>query len=319
MRFSLLGVVAMFMTFSAVPAGGSADAENHPVIGSGEGVDHGTLLTRSLVRTSRVFADLGFTVSPIGSYDNGFENSTVWFGDGTYLELFGVHDAQAVSEGPESHAVSGPEGLTWVTIECGSIEDTVKHLKQRGHALFGPETLPSPETWSYKLAGLEGDTLPGQRIYFIEYNHDRINAGRQSKLESWQAKETHRNTAQALAAVWIAVRSLEDAEASFRESGFTLGERVDLPHLKGVGRRIATKDREILLVQPAADSDAMQSLGSRSSAFIGYSVRVKSLATAQAVLAEGKLDSLPVYVGPHGRSVLIPPDHAGGSWLEFFE
>ena len=309
--------IALSLTAASVPA--QVAGPDHPVLGSGNGVDHTTLLTHSLVRTSRAFTDLGFTVSPLASYDNGFENSTIWFADGTYLELFGVHDSQAVAKGPEPHAADGPEGLTWVTIDTSSIEYTVGQLKARGHALFGPETLPSPDAWSYKLAGLEGDTLPGQRLYFIEYNRERINARRKAKQEAWRVKETHRNTAKGLAAVWVAVGNLAEAEKLYRDSGFTLGARISLPHLKAVGREIPTKDRDILLIEPAAGSPVAAMLKSRAATFVGQSVRVRSLATARSILAENELSLLAEYSGPYGRSVLIPPAKAGGAWLELFE
>lgn len=312
-----LAAGALVAITTAVPTG--AFAADHPVLGTGHGVDHATWLTRSLAQTSRTFADLGFNVSPVDSYDNGFENGTIYFSDGTYLELFGVHDAQAVAAGSESHAVDGPEGLTWVTIDTSSVADTVNYLEARGHELFGPESLPDPAAWSYRLAGLERDSLPGRRLYFIEYNDERRQTRRQARPETWRVRETHGNGAQGLRSVWVAVRDLAEAETAYRRNGFALGRQFDLPHLQAVAREISTGDRSIVLVQSAADSPVSHRLGSGSAAFIGASVRVQDLARARSIMMESGISDLPEYTGPYGRSLLVPPAKAGGSWLELYQ
>jgi hypothetical protein len=307
------------LAFLTVSLSGSAVAADGPLLGSGKGVDHATLLTHSLVRTSRTFDDLGFTVSPVDSYDFGFENGTMYFADGTYLELFGVHDPEAVGKGSEAHAVRGAEGLTWVTIDTSSVQDTTARLKKLGHQMFGPDAVPDPNAWWYKLSGFERETLPGHRVYFIEYNQKWRDARRQRRLEAWQIKETHRNGAQGLRAVWVAVRNLANAEKLYRDSGFMLGRRVELPHLNAVGREIATGERAIILVEPATASPAAAVLKARPAGFIGYSIRVRDLAKVKSILAENNLSHLATYDGPYGRSLSVPPDKAGGSWLEFFE
>jgi hypothetical protein len=48
-------------------------------------------------------------------------------------------------------------------------------------------------------------------------------------------------------------------------------------------------------------------------------VRVQDLAKAKSALAEGGLADLTEHSGPYGKSLLVQPDRAGGSWLELFE
>jgi hypothetical protein len=318
-RIQNLSFQVAALAFLLASLSDSAVAADGTLLGSGKGVDHATLLTQSLVRTSRTFNDLGFTVSPVDSYDYGFENGTMYFADGTYLELFGVHDPETVAKGSEAHAAKGAEGLTWVTIDTSSIEDTTARLKLLGHQMFGPDTVPDPKSWWFKLSGLKRETLPGHRVYFIEYNQKWRDARRQRRLEAWQIKETHRNGAQGLRSVWVAVRNLADAEKLYRDSGFSIGRRVDLPHLHAVGREIATGERAIMLVEPAAISPAAAVVKARTAGFIGYSIRVRDLAKVRAILAENNLSHLAEYDGPYGRSLSVPPAKAGGSWLEFFE
>lgn len=292
----------------------------HPVLGTGHGVDHGTLLTHNLVQTSRTYAELGFTIWPIGSHDDGFESSTMYFPDGTYLEIYGVRDANEVAKGTEAHAVAGPDGLTWLTMDTSSLHDAVAFLRQRGHQLDEPFAVPEGPAWRYKLAGLQKDTLPGHWIYFIEYNPAQRAARRAQRPAEWRFKETHRNGAQGLRAVWVAVRKLADAEKQYQQSGFELGRRLELPHLKAVGREVLAGSGAIILVEPAAvDSPAAAFVQATPAAFMGLSLKVAALAQTKTILAEGGLTELRDYAGPFGRSTLVPADKAGGAWLEFFE
>ncbi|MFC3078558.1 VOC family protein [Phenylobacterium terrae] len=292
-----------------------------PVLGSGRGVDHVTILSKSLVRLSRTYADLGFTIYPYGSDEGGFENSVVYFPDETYLELYGIHDIAAVAKSSEPHAATAPEGLTWLTLHTSSADRTATHLRGRGHKLFGPDTIKgSTGEWSYKLTGLETDALPGAKVYFIEYNEPVLNASRQRRIDMMRARETHRNGAQGLHAVWVGVKSLADAEKAYRDAGFAVGERFALRALAASAREIRTGGRALLLVEPSTpESPVRQLLGSRTAAFIGYSVNVVELQQTRSVLTERDLPVAPDYQGRFGRSILIPPEQAGAAWLEFFE
>lgn len=296
-------------------------AEDETAFGSGRGVDHATVLSKSLVTLSRTYADLGFTVFPYDSYESGFESGMIYFPDLTYLELYGIHDSEAVEQGPESHAVSAPAGVTWLTLHTSSTDQTAAFLRDRGHSLFGPETIPSMRGgWLFKLTGLQGATLPGSRIYFVEYNDKLWDARRLERIEAMRAREAHRNGAQGLHAVWIAVSNLEGAAKTYEDSGFVLGDKLEMPQLRAVGRTVATGDKAILLIEPKDASSAVHSfLESRNARFMGYSIRSNSLERTKAVLAERRDVLAPEYAGRFGKSLLIPPGEAGGAWLEFFE
>jgi hypothetical protein len=52
---------------------------------------------------------------------------------------------------------------------------------------------------------------------------------------------------------------------------------------------------------------------------MGVSIEVKSLEATQSVLKEGLHQSLTIYPGLYGQSVVVPGEFAAGVWIEFFE
>lgn len=73
-RFLTLAAVSALSLAGCAATGGSRPA--HPLLGSGRGIDHATVLTRDLASTSSMYTNsLGFTVTPYDKYENGFENA----------------------------------------------------------------------------------------------------------------------------------------------------------------------------------------------------------------------------------------------------
>lgn len=298
-----------------------AGKEVHPLLGSGRGIDHATVLTRDLAAISSVYRDrLGFTVTPYSKYDNGFENAVIYFGDTgkTYLELWGVHDAALAAKTQQATALAEPDGLMWLTLHSGSTDATAAYLRAKGHELSGPDNI-GEDPWFYRIAGLERSSLPGRRIYFIQYNDPYLDS-RPQDPEKGRLRQTHANTAQSLRSVWIAVQDIDAAAAAYESIGVRAGRDVELPQLKARGRELVVGGGTLLLVQSAvAEGPVAAFLGARSDRMLGASVQVANLGTATSVVARGSGNRLPGYAGIYGPSILVPADRAGGMWLEFFE
>lgn len=316
-----LSVIA-FATVALVgcaASGGTPSA--HPLLGSGRGIDHATVLTRDLAATSSIYSDrLGFTVTPYRKYDNGFENAVVYFADAdrTYLDLWGVRDPAVAAKSEIASVLVEPDGLTWLNLHVSSTDAAAAYLRARGHELFGPDSI-GEDPWFFRLTGLERSTIPGRRIYFIEYNEAAL-AGPPKNPENKRLRETHANTAEDLRSAWIAVKDIDAAVAAYRGIGFSVRRGVELPHLKAKAQELEAGGGTILLIHAeAADSPVGAFLGTRSDRMMGASIKVANLATAQSFLGGNAKLSLPVYPGIYGRSILVPADHTGGTWLEFFE
>lgn len=291
----------------------------HPLLGSGHGIDHATLLTRDLKTTSTVYADeLGFTITPYEKYENGFENAVAYFEGNTYLELWGVHDAALAAKSSEASVLEEPDGLAWLILHVGSTDATAAWLRARGHTLFGPDNI-GEDPWLYRLAGLERSTIPGRRIFFIEYNEPYY-ASRPKNPEKSRLRETHANTAKSLRSAWIGVKDIEAAVAAYEGIGFRVTRELALPHLQAQARELAAGEGTILLVHsddPASPVNA--ALGTRADRMLGVSIQVASLDAARASITRKAQGASEDYAGPYGRSLLVPAARAGGTWLEFFE
>ncbi|HYN83444.1 MAG TPA: VOC family protein [Gemmatimonadaceae bacterium] len=286
-----------------------------PLIGSGRGVDHVTLLTQDVAAAAKRFADdFGFTVGPTRKLSFGFESAVIYFADLTYIELYAIHDRKVVGESTEAFALEAPEGLTWVTLHVDSARRAAEFLRQLGKPVFGPDSIPeSEENWRFKLTGPQQAFLPGGRIYFIEYNEAVRARFRTENRAMVQSREIHPNTAQGLRSIWITVADLTAAAAIYTSAGMATGPEFELAALSTQAREIRMRGGTILL--------ALQSAGSpsRNAAFTGISIKVGSIDAIRTRVLKRRGLNLEPYAGRYGRSVRIPASLGYGTVIEFFQ
>lgn len=294
-------------------------SNRQPLLGSGRGVDHVTVLTNDVTKAAEEYATrLGFTVGPLTPYSFGFTGANIYFADGTYIELYGIHDREKVAAVGEGFAIEAPEGVRWVTLHTGSTAETATLLKQGGVPAWGPFTLPEdapPGQWSHRLVGPEKPAFPGGRLYFVEYN-DALRAKRRAEdPAAARAREVHANAALGLRSVWVGVRDLEAAAARYEAAGLIPGPVRRLDVLDTNAREIRTPGGTIILLQvrpPAESRDAQD-------AFAGISIKTESLERIQTLLHQSHPVGLRPYQGLYGRSILVPSALARGASIEFFE
>lgn len=300
------------MSIGAAQAQASV-ASARPLIGSGQGIDHVTLLTNDVGAAAKRFADdFGFTVGPLRKLDFGCEAAIIYLPDRTYIELYGIHDRETVRGGTEAFALEAPEGLTWVTLDVDSAARVAEFLKQLGKPVFVFKS-PDTESWRFQLTGPEKPFLPGGRIFFIEYNDPVIARFRAENQALVEAREAHANSAQGLRSVWIAVPDLTAAASTFASAGMIAGPAFDFGALSTRAREISMPGGTILLVQQqpeAAPGDA---------AFTGISIKVDDLDALRGRVRRQRGLDLQPYAGRYGRSVLIPASLGYGTAIEFFQ
>lgn len=313
MRQSMLAIIGAGWSLLALAA-------QQPLLGSGRGIDHVTLLTHDVTAAGQRFADdFGFTVGPARKLSFGFEAALIYFADRTYIELYGIHDRKAVGESTEASALDAPEGVRWVTLDVDSASRAAEALRKLGKPVFGPYELPQEGHWRSprKLTGPEQPFLPGGRIFFIEYNPDVIKRFRSDNRALVDAREAHANGAEGLRSVWVAVDDLDAAADAYAAAGLTAGAEVELIALSTRAREIRTPGGTLLLVRQRREPGAASSLG--QAAFSGLSIKVAAIdAIRSRVLRRRGVDLQP-YAGLYGRSVLIPASLAHGTTIEFFE
>ena len=292
-----------------------------PLLGGGHGVDHVTILTSDLAAAANEYAtQLGFTVGTVRDYPFGFSGANIYFEDGSYLELYGIHDAEKVVEVGEGFAVDAPQGVRWMTLHVRPLSETVDLLRERGIPAWGPFDLPegSGAEWTHRLGGPEEPVFPGGRVYFVEYNDEFLADRDAETLARRRARAIHANDAIGLRSVWIDVQDLEAAAATYESAGLIPGPAIRLDVLDTGAREIRTPGGTILLVQTKPDA-ATGTVNLQQDSFSGISIRVRNLDTIRARIREAHSLDLAPYRGLYGRSVLLPAHLARGVSIEFFE
>lgn len=288
-----------------------------PLLANGHGVDHVTILTKDVAAAADEYAKhLGFTVGPLTAHSFGFTSGYIYFGDGSYIELTGIHDPAKIAEVGEGFAIDAGEGVRWVTLHSGSTADTANQLKQRGIAMWGPFELPEnspPGEWRARLVGPEQPAFPGGRLYFVEYNEALRAKRRAEDAENVRAREVHANGAIGLRSIWVAVHDLAAATAKYEAAGFVIGPEIRLDVLESKAREIRTLGGTILMVQMNPRS------GDAHDSFAGISIKTESLEPVRTIIEQSHATELRPYQGLYGRSILVPSTLARGASVEFFE
>lgn len=288
-----------------------------PLIGNGRGIDHVTLLTHDVTAAARRFADdFGFTVGPGRKLSFGFESAVIYFADLTYIELYGIHDREAVRRSTEAFALDAPEGLTWVTLDVDSAGRAAESLQRLGRPVFAYK-VPDDDDWRFQLTGPEQPFLPGGRIFFIQYN-DRVRARFRAENQALiEGREAHANTAQGLRSVWVTVPDLSAAAAEYAAAGMIAGPELEFAALSARAREIRTPGGTLLLAQPRAGGPSTSPTG--GAAFSGISIKVGSVEAVRTLVRNRRGLELHPYAGLYGTSVLVPASLGYGTAIEFFQ
>lgn len=318
MRMTVLLQLILLTALSGCASASRPAPTRQPLLGDGHGIDHVTILTSDLAAAADEYTRrLGFTVGNPTPHSFGFTGAYIDFADGTFIELYAIHDREKVAAAGESFALEAPEGIRWVTLHSGSTADTTQLLTQRGIAAWGPYTLPedaAPDAWSHRLSGPEEPVFPGGRLFFVEYNEARRAARRAADTDGARAREAHANGAIGLRSVWVTVRDLSAAAATYESAGLIPGPEIRLQVLDTNAREIRTPGGTILLVQSRAGSD-----DSDHDSFSGISIRTENLERVRTLITRSHALTLEPYQGLYGRSILVPSTLARGASIEFFE
>jgi len=137
-------------------------------------LDHIVISTRfEMDRAEAVFSNLGFTLTPRGKHTLGSINHLMMF-KSDYLELVGIHEADAHKRPEIANAPFGLDGLVFKT---GDVDQTHARLEALGMAGDPPKSFSRPvklEDGSshdarFRTVSARGDSFPAGRLYFCEH------------------------------------------------------------------------------------------------------------------------------------------------------
>lgn len=275
------------------------------------GLDHVVVLVRDLADAEARLGRLGFRPTPRGvhSAHMGTANTTILFGEGTYLEALGVlqptQDNLAVRTMLAER--EGPYGLAFKT------DDADAAAAEFAEAGIGPGValefarpveLPSgPREAAFRVARTDPAHTPGSWLFVCQHRTPEV---------TWRSDFLEQpNGAHGIAEV---AGMAEDLEAMAKAYGRIFASRLQYD---GENVVVDAGGVRITFCRPAAFAERFapfgQELGAAASRLAALCLRTGSLARTRAVLsAHGVRHGTTA----HG-TILVAPDDACGTVLEF--
>ncbi len=307
------------------------------LLGIGRGVDHVMIVVRNLNEAKEDYNRLGFAITPGVRGPTATENAAIRLANNGYLELLGLYNPAAPAARELSEFLSKQEGGFGVGLDVSSAGDTSKHLRGAGYEIDGPtegwsahttENVPPSSLWPmvpYKFVNIKTPKpILGDAIFFIEYD-EAVRASLRSKyphLATLEAGEGHPNTAVRIGSIWLATRDLAKAADDFRTIGLAKSRRIEVSAMGAVANEIEVGSGTFLVLQSEDSGGPVeQFLDQRKSndGVLGVSIEVESLDAAVGVLRARVPTELQPYDGVYGKSILVPPVHTHGLWIEMFQ
>jgi hypothetical protein len=256
------------------------------------GLDHIPLAVEDLDTAAALFRALGFALKPGRPHSNGIRTQNIKFPNGTSIELTTTPAARdRLTTQYRKHLAKG-DGPAYAGLYAPSMERVLKQLDgARVGYLRESELLTFPESsgLDYLFIGPRGKSPTDKPEHF-----------------------NHANTAEALIGLWLASENPSAELNILRILGADVSTLpVDVP------------DRAKFPVARFAEGEVIVLPGIRQELrgrrIIGATIRVRSLATVQKLLAANKFEVPPARGTREGRSLFVPARMTYGMWIEFRE
>ncbi|HKP30279.1 MAG TPA: VOC family protein [Gemmatimonadales bacterium] len=285
-------------------------------------MDHVGIGVRDLEAATASFTRLGFVVRPGGQHPGGTENNLIFFPDGSYLELLGVHDTTKAAD--MAAMFRKREGAFFAGLRVNSAAGIATTLKGRNLEVVGPvggtirlptDTGPPPDRWW--IVSFKEQAWPWSSLFFLEYAPQFQKQARED-LRSQGAFE-HPNSATRLYAAWFASFAPDSIVGPLEGIGMRLDPSVRSAKL-GASARIARLEGGAMVVLLPKDATGLAGnfVQAGGNGVMGVTVAVKSVDSVVRAIGSNGADLKP-YAGLFGRSVLVGPNDARGAWVEFAE
>ena len=246
-------------------------------------LDHVPIAVRDLQSAERQFRSLGFTIKPGRPHQNGIENASIKFADGSYIELITAHGStDAVARDYQQFLKIG-EGVSYVFLRDsdGTFADHVRRTGGRRKEA-GPFAFTElPGSWS------------APHLQLIQYLAPAVDPP-----EMYQ----HANGARRVVAVWMF-----DAEGPLgKELGARSASVNDLAFDDRATRTVALAENTRLLLTPRGPQDPPASPAAAILIEVDSLPRLKGFAGLERAVSRGP-------------ALWLPPSTMHGVWLGFVE
>lgn len=283
-------------------------------------IDHVIVAGRDLDALEALYARLGFSVSGGGTHPHlGTRNRIVVLGQ-DYVELLGVADVEMASPVLTRRLFNTDTGWVGFAVQSDDIARETEAMRSRGVDVRGPIpgrlVAPGGSTRSWRVTMIGDDDLwaAAEPLPFL-IQHDTTGEDHWRELAGAEGVAAHPNGAQRVSAVYLAVRDLEAAAASFarayslqggasRYDDFLRADAVTLP--------LASDGERIVLARPAGSGPVQRRLDDVGEGVCAVSLTVASRAETEAELRRRGIG----YVGA-SDSVWVTEREMAGAPLAF--
>lgn len=331
-KSTLLLLVGMIVSCST---GQEEPIDNYPLLGAGFGINKTTLLVSDLQKTRDYFADtLGFSVPGTDRFETGiYEGSiitSIRFPDMTSFELLSIEDSLVTPNTPSfiTRFLAKQEGVGMYSLSSSSADTTYAWLSDRG---FMMDSVQSYRTSTEPAKGWSRDDGGSQErsVAFSSSNASPYlptfveDAGTdyQAMLKMWKtyyafyrSYSDHPNGVVGIAAVQIAVDSLEAARKRFRKMG--LSELEDATSDQLIRFQLKREQELQLRESQSADDAVSQFLKERGTGVFAIRFDVANIDSTYQYLSE-RLPSEALSLDSLQDRITVFREFANGVQLEF--
>jgi catechol 2,3-dioxygenase-like lactoylglutathione lyase family enzyme len=256
------------------------------------GLSHVPVAVRDLDEARRRCERLGFALKPGRPHDDGIRNLHIKFRDGTEVELITASEGRdELTSGYVDFLRSG-DGPAYLALYTPSSPRLARALRAAGM---------SAREGDFGVGFPSSDAL--HHIFF-----GGLNQSPTDRPEHF----AHPNGAESLVAVWLAADDREPYQRLFARVGVRPRGTIPVPPLGMTAQRVPLPAGEVLLLPGRARRVPARPI-------VGLTLRVRDLEVARRLLRGAGHDLPIVDLGARGRSLFLPPDLAGGFWLELRE
>ncbi|AQT47690.1 VOC family protein [Bartonella choladocola] len=297
----------------STPVNGSiSDLNRHPVLG----IDHVFILASELEKNADRFRRLGFTLSPRGvhSKEQGTANYTVMFAE-DYFELLGIVEETPANRDKKYNLETYGEGLYAIAGRIANAVNAKKSLAELGfdvtdvQSFSRPLKLPDGKTGraAFSTIAFEQNEVPNGQVFMCE---------QKTRDMVWRSElMTHKNSAIGLKSVTVLASEPEEIAQRYARlfrDGSVKKEAREFIVTTGKNSatiRVLTEETYKRLF-PSFKVEKVA-----RHAYAGLSIYVKDIGTAKHVLEENGI----TFQQENNKNIVIAPDHAAGTVLEFVE
>jgi catechol 2,3-dioxygenase-like lactoylglutathione lyase family enzyme len=140
-------------------------------------LDHVLIAVRDLEQASAHYANLGFTLTPLGVHPGRGTHNRLVLLTAAYLELISVRDpAEAEAHRPDLLSfLRSREGLYRFALGTGDIEAAVASIRARGLPVGEPlagarQGTEDARGYTWRFATIPSRSLPGAEVFLIEHD-----------------------------------------------------------------------------------------------------------------------------------------------------